>query len=61
MAATAVSLTNLDISEPLPPHLEAKVLADAGFTEVYSIAGGTNAWTAEKLPTEKSAGKTKGN
>lgn len=29
IAATAVSLTNLDISEPLPAHLQAKILADA--------------------------------
>lgn len=29
IAASAVSLTNLDVSEPLPAHLQAKILADA--------------------------------
>jgi hypothetical protein len=29
IAATGVSLTNLDISEPMPAHLQAKILADA--------------------------------
>jgi hypothetical protein len=29
IAATAVSLTNLDISEPMPARLKAKILADA--------------------------------
>lgn len=65
----AGDLGKLDKSKPVyiicqtgrRSQVGAKLLADAGFTEVYSIAGGTNAWTAEKLPTEKSAGKTKGN
>lgn len=29
IAASAVSLTNLNVSEPLPQHLQAKILADA--------------------------------
>jgi anti-sigma-K factor RskA len=29
IAASAVSLTNLNISEPMPEHLQAKILADA--------------------------------
>ncbi|HEX9961856.1 MAG TPA: hypothetical protein VGB00_13035, partial [Pyrinomonadaceae bacterium] len=29
IAASAVSLTNLDVSEPMPAHLQAKILADA--------------------------------
>jgi anti-sigma-K factor RskA len=29
IAASAVSLTNLDASEPMPAHLQAKILADA--------------------------------
>ena len=29
IAASAVSLTNLNISEPMPAHLQAKILADA--------------------------------
>ncbi|HEX8736217.1 MAG TPA: anti-sigma factor [Pyrinomonadaceae bacterium] len=29
IAASGVSLTNLDISEPMPAHLQAKILADA--------------------------------
>lgn len=31
----------------------AKILTDAGFTQVYSISGGTNDWTKAGLPTEK--------
>lgn len=31
----------------------AKQLMDAGFTDVYSLAGGVNAWQAENMPLEK--------
>lgn len=31
----------------------ASILASAGFTEVYNVAGGTNAWISAGLPTEK--------
>lgn len=30
----------------------AKQLMDAGFTDVYSLAGGVNAWQAENMPLE---------
>lgn len=31
----------------------SKQLMDAGFTDVYSLAGGVNAWQAENMPLEK--------
>jgi rhodanese-related sulfurtransferase len=31
----------------------AEVLHQAGFREVYNVAGGTSAWTAANLPLEK--------
>jgi len=31
----------------------ASILASAGFTEVYNVAGGTIAWVSAGLPTEK--------
>ena len=33
----------------------AKILNEAGFDQVYSIVGGTSAWTAAGLPVEKSS------
>lgn len=34
-------------------HTAGKQLLDAGFTEVYSLAGGVNAWQAENMPLER--------
>lgn len=37
----------------------AKILNEAGFAQVFSIAGGTSAWTAAGFPTEKVSADSK--
>jgi len=48
IAASRVSLTNLDISEPMPAHLQAKILADA---DQFFAAQETNVSTQENVST----------
>jgi hypothetical protein len=50
IAAAAASLTNLDISEPMPAHLQAKILADA---DKYFASQETGAPAARKTSGQK--------